>query len=129
MVVVAGVTLIDAGGVTVTVACEESVGVSTLVAVTVAVVFAFTVDGAEYNPFEEIEPGPDTVQFTVAFVIPLSCAANCFVVPAATVVLVGETAMVSGVNVTDVEALAVAEAELLAVIVAVAFEVTVAGAV
>jgi hypothetical protein len=45
-VVETGVTLIDAGAITVTVACDETDESAVLVAVTVAVVPELTVDGA-----------------------------------------------------------------------------------
>jgi hypothetical protein len=128
-VAVAGVTLIDAFGVTVTVAFATTVGLSTLVAATVTVVFEVTLEGAVYKPDEEIDPGPDTLQVTLVFVIPVACAANCFVAPAASVALVGDTARVSGFKVTVVEAFAQLEAEVLTVMVAVVLVVTVAGAV
>jgi hypothetical protein len=70
-VAVAGVTLIEAGAVTVTVACDEMVGLATLVAVTVAVVLDATLDGAVYKPVEETVPGPETLHVTVVLLIPL----------------------------------------------------------
>lgn len=53
-----------------------------LEAVIVAVVLAFTEFGAEYIPELEIDPGPETLQFTLGSLTPAMVTANCFPPPA-----------------------------------------------
>ena len=69
-------------GFTVTVAEACSAGTDALVAVIVAVELAFSVAGALYTPDLEIEPGPETLQFTVLSVTPVRVAENCVLPPA-----------------------------------------------
>lgn len=75
--------------VTVTVACPDTVGAETLVAVIVALVFAVTV-GASYNPVLLMVP-TEAVQVTTLLEALLTTAENCLLPGDATVVVAGET--------------------------------------
>jgi hypothetical protein len=81
MVVVEGVTLIDAGALIVTVPVAFNAESAVLVAVTVTVVSEVTVAGAEYKPEDETDPGPDRLQVTPVEETPARVAENCAVPP------------------------------------------------
>ncbi len=105
---------------TVTVA-DELASAAALFALTVTDVGADTL-GAVSTPVLVILPA-DVNQTTEVLLVPLTVAANCWVAPEVTVALVGFTltvilVVVAGFTVTVAEAFEVAEATLVAVIVA-----------
>jgi hypothetical protein len=100
-----------------------------LVAVIVSVVGALTLLGAGYKPLLESMPAPESDQFTLVLLTPVSCALNCFVWPAIMLAEAGEIEIVSGFSVIVPEACNPLTAALVAVTVAVLAAVTVVGAV
>jgi hypothetical protein len=103
-----GDTLTEVGGpVTVTVADADFVESACAVAVTVACGGFGVVAGAVYSPVLEIVPleaPPVTLQVTAAFDVPVTVAANCCVLPTATLAAVGATEIVMAVVLLDVPA-------------------------
>jgi hypothetical protein len=104
-------------GVTTTVAAECLVVSAVLVAVTVTLVLLFTA-GAVNMPPPETAPAVED-QVTAVLLVPCTVAANCWVLPDATLALFGETATLTvgaeGVTVTVALEVFVVSARLLAV--------------
>jgi hypothetical protein len=91
-VAVAGATLTVTAGITSSDADAFFVPSTTLVAVAVTAVIAFTLDGAEYNPVDEITPIAGLrLQITPVFVVPVTLALSCSFAPADTIADVGAT--------------------------------------
>jgi hypothetical protein len=114
------------GGVTVTVAEAEELGLAWLVAVTVTVVVEVTL-GAVKRPEVEIEPAVAD-QVTAVLVEPVTVAVNCWLAPELAVTVVGEIeteTVPAGVTVTVAEAEALELAWLVAFTVTLVVEVTV----
>jgi hypothetical protein len=107
-----GDTEITTGAETVTVAEADWVVSAALVAVTV---YDPAVEGALYNPVEEIVP-PVADQVTALFVLPVTVALNCCEAPVRSDTEVGEIATASGaVTTTAAEPDLVVSAMLVAV--------------
>ena len=127
-----GVTETLTEGFSVTVAVAVLLGSATLVAVTVTTCVLLTLEGAEYNPPEEIDPaGGLSVHVTDVLVVLLTQAVNCRVCEALRLAVPGVTNMDTGggFSVTFAVALFVGSATLVAVTLTVWVLVRVEGAV
>jgi hypothetical protein len=126
---VVGVNEIDTG-LSVTIAVADLVVSATLVALTVTIVCAVTVEGAVYSPAPEIDPAPTGLiaQVTAVLLDPVTAAVNCKVWDTVRVAVSGVTVTATaGFNVTIATAILVVSATLVAVIVTIVWVATVAG--